>query len=277
MIPRSRVRQDRDKPAERTRRRAGVAASLVTGPAAFLAARLAACLAAFLAAGTPARAELLRVYELFTSQGCSKCPPADRLIADLARHPDTVALTYPVNTWDYIGWKDTLASQAFTARQHAYAAVRGDRLVFTPQVIVDGLAPEAGADRQAILHDADTLSGRRGAMSVPLALTEVGTTLDVLVGAAPAGLPVDLSAGVYVLRVARSLTVAIGRGENSGREVTYTNVVRAMSRIGTWTGKEVRFSVPELAGDDEGHVILLQSDRPGQPGVILAAAKTAGL
>ena len=237
----------------------------------------AAIIGMAIAGVAPAGAQPLRVYELFTSQACSKCPPADRLIADLARHPDTVALTYAVDTWDYTGWKDTLASQASTARQRAYAAARGDRLVFTPQVVVDGLATEVGADRAAILRDSDVLAGRRGAMSVPLAIAESGATLDVTVGAAPPGVPVDGPAGVYMLRVARSRTVVIGRGGNSGQAVTYTNVVRATSRIGTWTGQEARFSVPELAGEDEGHVVLLQTDPPGKPGVILAAAKTAGL
>ena len=224
-----------------------------------------------------ASARPTRVIELFTSQGCPACPPADRLIADLARRPDTVALSFAVDTWDYTGWKDTLASRAFTARQQAYAAARGDRRVFTPQVIVDGITAEVGADEAAILRDTAALAGRDGAMSVPLAVVETGATLAVTVGAAPPDGATRRSAGVYVLRVARSTTVAIGRGRNSGREITYTNVVRAMTRIGDWNGEEAHFSMPSLAGENEGFVVLLQSDPPGGPGVILAAAKTAGL
>ena len=218
-----------------------------------------------------------RVIELFTSQGCPACPPADRLIADLARRPDMVALSFAVDTWDFNGWKDTLASRAFTARQRAYAAARGDRRVFTPQVIVDGIAAEVGADEAAILRDTAALAGRDGAMSVPLAVAETGASLAVSVGAAPPDGAARRSAGVYVLRVARSATVAIGRGGNSGREITYTNVVRAMTRIGDWSGEAAQFSMPSLAGENEGFVVLLQSDPPGRLGVILAAAKTAGL
>ena len=244
-----------------------------------LASVSAALLASLVSAsGTVAAdAQPTRVIELFTSQGCPACPPADRLIADLARQPDTVALSFAVDTWDYIGWRDTLASRAFTARQQAYAAARGDRRIFTPQVIVDGIAAEVGADKAAILRDTSVLAGRDGAMSVPLAIAETGTDLTVSVGAAPADSAAPRSAGIYVLRVARSATVAIERGRNSGREITYTNVVRAMTRIGDWSGKEAHFSMPRLAGDDEGFVALLQADPPNRPGVILAAAKTTGL
>ncbi len=229
------------------------------------------------AAGRAADAQPTHVIELFTSQGCPACPPADRLIADLARQPETVVLSFAVDIWDYIGWKDTLASRSSTARQQAYAAARGDRRIFTPQVIVDGIAAEVGVDKAAILRDATVLAGRDGAMSVPLAVAETGTNLTVTVGTAPSEGTVPRSAGVYVLRVARSATVAIGRGRNSGREITYTNVVRAMTRIGDWDGKQARYSMPSLAGEDEGFVVLLQSDTMGRPGVILAAAKTVGL
>ena len=237
-----------------------------------IAAQLAAV--ALLWSGVPALAEgATRVVELFTSQGCPKCPPADALIADFARQKDTIALSFAVNYWDYIGWKDTLASPAFTARQHAYAAVRGDRRIFTPQTIVDGRGVEPGADREAILRDMSTARSE-GAMRVPMSLIERDGRLKVHVeaGRAPAG-PV----GVYVLRVARSKTVEIGRGENSGRSVTYTNAVRAMTQLGSWTGAPADFDMVELKGDDEGYVVLLQVGDADRPGTILAAAKTGDL
>src|SRR5919107_210452 len=90
------------------------------------------------------------VVELFTSQGCSSCPPADAVLADLARRPDIVALSLPVDYWDYLGWKDTLAHPLFTARQKAYAHGRGDRQVYTPQAIVNGTKPCIGSDRAQI-------------------------------------------------------------------------------------------------------------------------------
>ena len=212
-----------------------------------------------------------RVIELFTSQGCPKCPPADRLIADLAKDPDTIAISFAVNYWDYIGWKDTLASPAFTARQHAYAAARGDAMIFTPQAIVDGRSVEPGADRDAILRDMQTPADKRRA--VGMSVSETDGTLHVHVGGGPADRPI----GVYVLRVARAKTVQIARGENSGQSVTYTNVVRAMHKLGDWTGKPEDFDMIELKGDDEGYVVLLQAGSAERPSTILAAAKTADL
>lgn len=214
-----------------------------------------------------------RVIELFTSQGCPKCPPADRLITDLAKEKNTVALSFAVNYWDYIGWKDTLASPAFTARQHAYAAARGDRQIFTPQAIVDGRAVEPGADREAILRDAQLVSSRDGALSVPISLSETDGWLRVHVGAGTAAGPVTL----YVLRVAHAKTVDIGRGENSGRSVTYTNAVRAITKLGDWRGQAADYAMVELKGDDEGYVVLLQAGPVDRPGTILAAAKTGNL
>ena len=213
-----------------------------------------------------------RVVELFTSQGCPKCPPADRVIADLAHEPGTVAISYAVNTWDFSGWRDTLASPSFTERQAAYAAARGDRRIFTPQAIVDGVAAEPGADREAILRDAAT---HADAMRVPLDISEGDGTLHIQLG--EAGGAAGMQAGVYVLRVLREKTVQIDRGANSGRSETYTNVVRAIRRIGEWRGAPKHFDVLELKGDDEGFVVLVQSGPPEKPGAILAAGKTPGL
>lgn len=225
------------------------------------------------AAGT---GSALCVIELFTSQGCPKCPPADKLIGEFAKDPRTIALSYAVNYWDYIGWKDTLASPAFTARQHAYAASRGDRQIYTPQVVVDGVQAEPGADKDAILRDAAQPNQKR-AMSVPIGLKESEGNLHIEVGGATPGVAADGTAGVYVLRVAKSKNVEIERGDNSGRTVTYTNVVRATHRIGDWMGRPVQFDVTELKGEGEGYVVLLQSGSAAKPGVILAAAKTGDL
>jgi hypothetical protein len=213
-----------------------------------------------------------RVVELFTSQGCPKCPPADRLIGELAARPDTIALSFAVNYWDYIGWRDTLASPAFTARQNAYAAARGDRQVFTPQAIVDGQAVEAGADRSAILRD---LEADRGRPTVPVSIGETRGWLHVRISDGPTSR--DRPAGVYLLRVMRAKTVRIGRGENSGQSVTYTNVVRALNRLGDWAGHSVSFDTLDLRGDGEGYVVLVQGEADGRPGPILGAAQTPDL
>lgn len=213
------------------------------------------------------------VVELFTSQGCPKCPPADRLIAEFAARPGTIALSYPVSLWDFEGWKDTLASSAFTQRQRGYAATRGDRQIFTPQAIIDGVGVEPGADRDAILRDVAAIVGRGGAMSVPMTLAEGRGRLVIDIDAKAGSDP----AGVYVLRVAHEKVVEIGHGENSGRKVTYTNVVRAIAHVGDWHGDPWHFELPELEETGEGYVVLLQTGDPGRPGRILAARKTANL
>jgi len=212
------------------------------------------------------------VFELFTSQGCSSCPPADNLLATLARRPDVIAMSFPVDYWDYIGWKDTLASPAFTARQKAYAEARGDGHVYTPQVIVDGLAAAVGSDWDEIERAMADVRVKTDAMTLPIRLTDASSRLRVEI---PAG--TGEPATIYVLRVERSRTVKIGRGENAGHSITYTNVVRAMNEIGQWTGAPVTFEIPQLKGEDEGYIVLVQRGSRDKPGMILAAAKTAGL
>lgn len=209
------------------------------------------------------------VVELFTSQGCSSCPPADRLLSELAKSPDLITLSFSVNYWDYIGWKDTLADPAFTARQKGYAAVRGDGQVYTPQAVVDGLTHVVGSDRQEIDGALTSSARRRGAMTVPVTLAMAGPKISVdVAGAAPNG---PSKAVVWLLDTIPEKTVAIGRGENSGRSVTYTNVVRKISRLGDWDGKPAHFELMSRLNDN-GYVVLLQASDAG-PGPILGAAK----
>jgi hypothetical protein len=114
------------------------------------------------------------VVELFTSQGCAYCPRADQWLAAIARAPDVVAVSFPVDYWDYIGWRDTLASPAFTARQKAYAAAHVEGQVYTPQVIANGLAGAAGGDRAEVEQAITTAKGVDGALTVPMCLTNRG-------------------------------------------------------------------------------------------------------
>jgi hypothetical protein len=223
------------------------------------------------AASTPPVA-VTCVLELFTSQGCSSCPPADALLATLARKPDIVAVSFPVDYWDYIGWKDTLASGAFAARQRAYAEAHGEVHVYTPQIVVDGLVGVVGSDRGEIEAAISGGKGSGGAVSLPMRLSHADGALVIDVAGGDGG-PAD----VLALRVVRSKTVHIGRGENAGRVVTYTNVVRAIDKVGDWTGSMATFKLPESHADDEGYVVLLQKGTLEKPGPILGAAKTAGL
>jgi len=212
------------------------------------------------------------VIELFTSQGCYHCPPADRWLAEIARNPDVVAMSLPVDYWDYIGWRDTLASPAFSARQKAYAAANGDRRVYTPQVIINGLIGVAGGDETEISQAIGQARGLDGAMTVPIRLSKADGHYSVEVAAGPNG-----PASVVALRVARAATVAVGRGENAGKSLTYTNVVRAINKLGDWTGAATSFNLPDTPADGEGFVVLVQKGTPERPGAILAAAKSDGL
>jgi hypothetical protein len=212
------------------------------------------------------------VLELFTSQGCSSCPPADALVSSMARKPEVVALSYSVDYWDYIGWKDTLAAPAFGARQKAYGAAHGEQHVYTPEVVVDGLAGVVGSDRKEIEEAIAASRGREGALTLPLRLSHADGSLIIDVAEGEGG-PAD----VLALRVTRSKTVHIGRGENAGRSVTYTNVVRAIDKVGAWTGANATFKLPDSREEGEGYVVLVQKGGLEKPGVILGAAKTAGL
>ena len=230
----------------------------------------AATIVAVFAAIPAARAaEPVRgVVELFTSQGCSSCPPADRYLAELAKDPGLLVLSWPVDYWDYIGWKDTFASPAFTARQRAYASARRDDQVYTPQAVIDGVTHAVGNDRDRVQEALDA-NGRTLSCVITLADRDGKIGIDVAPKDGASG-----SATVWLLRVLRTANVAIGRGENKGRSVTYTNVVREAIPVGQWSGGPMHFDAarPKL-GEGEAFVVLLQSETAGKPGPILAAAK----
>jgi hypothetical protein len=245
---------------------------MTLGPLRLIAALASVCLSIPSFAGDPPKA----VIELFTSQGCSSCPPADRVLYDLAREPGIVALSFPVDYWDYLGWKDTLASPAFSARQRAYASARGDRQVFTPQVVVNGKVSCVGSDRAQIGRSMTRAAAGRQSLPVRIDIAEKGTMLAIEVGRAEP----PASGEVWVLPVAKEREVAIGRGENRGRSVTYANVVRGMTRAGFWSGAPAHFEVPLKKArhpDADSYVVILQGGEQEKPGPILGAAKGPGL
>lgn len=216
------------------------------------------------------------VVELFTSQGCSSCPPADEFLRELAGRPDVVALSLPVDYWDYLGWKDTLAQPAFTARQRAYASGRNDKQVYTPQIVINGLKPIVGSHR-AKIDAVLSKSLNNGALPVSVAVSETASTVNVEIGAWTVG---PSSAEAWLLPVTKAREVAIGRGENKGRTITYANVVRGMVRLGEWSGQPARFEVPVGSArppDTESYVVLVQAVDESRPGAILGAAKGPGL
>lgn len=213
------------------------------------------------------------VVELFTSQGCSSCPPADHLLGELARDPSVIALTLPVTYWDYLGWKDTLGSKAHSARQKAYAMARGDRKVFTPQVVVNGVVHAVGNDPGAVEQAVKDAEERSGSLTVEVTVEEDEDRIKVWAGE-PVDIPQD--GEIWLLTTAAVREVAIARGENQGKTVPYVNVVRKMTRLGPWTGKACAYSIGKseaLAPDGDGYVVLVQAGTGGKPGRILGATQ----
>src|ERR1700749_3365671 len=131
----------------------------------------------------PAHADPRAVVELFTAHGCSSCPPADKLMGELAKDPSIIALSMPIDYWDYLGWKDTLADSRFSARQKAYSQMRGDRDVYTPQAIVNGSVHVVGSDRASIEGAIDQTKKNEDVMSVPVSMTVTGK--QIIVSVAP--------------------------------------------------------------------------------------------
>jgi hypothetical protein len=211
------------------------------------------------------------LLELFTSQGCSSCPAADKLLGEFANDPSLIAVSVPIDYWDYLGWKDTLASPAHSARQRAYARVRGDRQVYTPQIVVNGSTHVLGSDRSAVEH-AIALTDRNAAiMSVPVLMSVGGSHLNVKIAAGKE----HIGGEVWLCPLARSVPIEIGRGENHGRTVTYHNVVRRWLKLGDFTGTELVWSVPIsdiMADDIDAAAVMVQQGTHDKPGMILGAA-----
>ena len=225
--------------------------------------------------GDTALADPRAVVELFTSQGCSSCPPADKLIGELANDPSVIALSLPIDYWDYLGWKDTLADKRFTARQKAYSHIRGDREVYTPQVVINGKVHAVGSDRDSIERAIEQTSHEIGVMSVPVSVTVTRDQLNVSVAAAPTAPP---RGEIWLWSVTRAIPIAIGRGENHGREVTYHNVVRNWLKVGDWSGKAASWSIPienVMRDGVDGAIVYVQDGDRERPGAMLGAAYTA--
>jgi hypothetical protein len=228
-------------------------------------------LAAVMAPASASDSRPLAVIELFTSQGCAASPAADVFLGELSADRSLVAISLPVTYWDYLGWTDTRASQANTSRQFSYAARRGDRAVFTPQIIVNGRTPLVGSDAGEVRAVIDEHAGGGLGPSVSVAIRLVDRLFEVTVGEGPAG----RRATVWIGAVEPSVTVSVLRGENAGRRLTYTNVVRVLQPIGTWRGEAMTFELPAEKINRSGTasaVVILQAEVDGRPGEILGAA-----
>jgi hypothetical protein len=225
----------------------------------------------------PAHADPRAVVELFTSQGCSSCPPADRIIGELAKDPSIIALSMPIDYWDYLGWKDTLSDARFSERQKAYSHMRGDREVYTPQVVVNGSTHVVGSDRAGIESAIGSTKKADGVMSVPVTMTLSGKEINVSVAASSRG-PAAMHGEVWICSISKAIPISIGRGENRGREITYHNVVRNLLKVGDWNGSSGSWTVPLENVSREGvdaAVVYVQDGNREKPGPMLGAAYTS--
>ncbi len=213
------------------------------------------------------------VLELFTSQGCDTCPPADAVLASYAERPDVVAISLPVDIWDYLGWKDTLASDKNSERQKAYAKARGDGAIYTPQVVVNGMVGVNGSDSGAINEAIKTTDEKLKTMRVPIRFWHERNSIIIEAGDAPPGFE-SKTATIWFAVVQKRANVPVQRGENVGKTLTYTNIVREMVPVGTWNGKAMNLQLARTAimrPETEACIVLLQEEKAGP---ILGAAWT---
>ena len=222
---------------------------------------------------TPAAAQQpLIVVELFTSQGCNSCPPADAYLLDLMERQQRdglLVLGYHVNYWDYLGWADIFAGEEMTSRQRDYVAPLDTRSMYTPQIVVGGRYDTVGSDRSAVeaaiaADRARPLPGAPDAMW--FSADEGGATLHVGSGAFTG------RADIWLVMFGEREDVEIPRGENAGRRIVYGNVVRDIEHLGTWSGGAVEIAVPAglWKANMDGCAAILQI---GGQGPILAAAR----
>ncbi|MFN3615568.1 MAG: DUF1223 domain-containing protein [Rubrimonas sp.] len=230
----------------------------------WLAAALAVAMGSLAAAQeVPAQQPGPVVVELYTSQGCSACPPADELLTELAERDDVIALALHVDYWNYLGWADTLSAPGHAKRQKLLASAMGERMIYTPQAVIDGVRGVVGSDREAVEAAIAEARARDDARPVTVTMTQEG---DLIRARAQASRPV--TAMLIYMVYDHPVDVAIGAGENGGMTVTYVNAVRALMPMGRWTGAQGAWSLP-APQDARGAALLLQE--PG--GRIIGAAR----
>lgn len=226
----------------------------------------AALTAPMLAAGPiaagplPAAADdIAAVVELFTSQGCSSCPPADALLSEVAARPDVLALSEHIDYWDHLGWKDPFSSAAATERQRDYARLFGLRFVYTPQMVINGDVQVTGSDRVKVLA---ALTAARAPL--PLDVNIVGDAAQGLRARVSGPGEAGATADVWLFALDPEHRTAVAAGENAGRSLRNTNIVRRLAHLGTWKGGEL--ALP-LAMDGDARL---------QPCAVIVQDRTSG-
>jgi hypothetical protein len=193
------------------------------------------------------------LVELFTSEGCSSCPPADALLAELAGRPDVLALSFHVDYWDRLGWKDPFSSPDATRRQHGYAELLGTATVYTPQMVVDGKWQAVGSDRSEVEQALG--SARRSRDEVPVALAvDHGRAQIALAGAD------GVAGNLLLIGFDRRHVTAVSRGENGGRTLSHVDVVRSIEEVAPFDGRAKTLEVPIRSPSERVAAILQARD-----------------
>ncbi|OWV88360.1 hypothetical protein ATY78_21995 [Rhizobium sp. R635] len=209
------------------------------------------------------------VVELFTSQGCSSCPPADAAFRKLVNQGDVIALAYHVDYWNYLGWADTLSSKENTERQYGYARTMGRSNVYTPQAVVNGRSHLAGSDLNGINSKIETDSSEGNGLNIPISAAMRGDELEIKIGAGQG------KANVVMVYFDKEKTIDVEKGENSGKKISYLHSVTNVETVGMWDGKATSLTLPASVLQRpqlEGCAILLQSaNADGDPAAILGA------
>lgn len=219
--------------------------------------------AAWIACAGVAHAGETVVVELFTSQGCSSCPPADRILGELAKEDNVIALAFHVDYWDYLGWKDEYASPEHTKRQRAYARAAGERTIYTPQMVIGGTDHVIGSRGMKVAQAVQKHSERR--LPVSVRLQRQGG--QVAIRATASGKVPNMV--VQLATYTPESSVSIRRGENAGRKLTYYNVVRKLAPIGNWNGQGTYSATANVSAN--APVVVLVQERNG--GAILGASQ----
>ena len=227
----------------------------------------AALASSLIKTGAQAASDMPVLVELFTSQGCSSCPPADRLAATLTSKTGAMVVSFNVDYWDYLGWRDTLAKPEYTQRQMDYAHDRGDNDVYTPQMVIDGAAHAVGSN-QADVTNAISAAYKTQA-KVPMTITANDMELVVDMGA---GAAVE-EATLWLMAIAPSVSVKVERGENAGHDISYHNVVRKLMPAGMWNGQASKLTFPRKSIITDDVKMCLAVLQKGKVGQVLGMAK----
>ena len=209
------------------------------------------------------------MVELFTSQGCNSCPPADEFLGELAQREDVIALSFHIDYWNYLGWEDTFATAETTKRQRTYARYLGARSVYTPQMVIGGRAHEVGSRRGDVERTIERVAAGADEGPEVVFLRDEDGTIRVRVGAGTA----PARTAIWLMRFDEAQAVPIVSGENSGRTLTYHHVVRDIERLGWWNGEPMEFELATAdlsAGGRDACAVLVQA---GFQGPIIGAAQ----